>query len=1058
VTDVSGASLPVADVSIKNLATDVTRDVKTDAAGFYSAPNLLPGSYEVTASSLGFKTNVQTAVNLTVGAQQVLNFTLQVGEVSQKVEVTTQAPAVELATSSVHAVVDSTTIVELPLNGRDWTQLARLQPGIYNVQNQLGTTGNANRGTRGFGSELIIAGHRPYENSYRMNGINTNDYSNGAPGSPIGVNLGVDGIQEFSVLTTDYSADYGRTSGGIVNAMTKSGSNDFHGDAYWFIRDEGFDARNYFDHLPAPLRLPPFHRNQFGAAVGGPIKKNRAFFFFDYEGIRQDQGNTVTDITPSAAARAGSLCSVPNGKCLPSQIIVNPLVVPYLALWPLPNLGLPPGGNGDVGIFSGFGTLFYSENYYTARVDTTISNEDSLSGTYFNDHGSLAQPDAFLDSLSALSSPRQMLSLEETHIFSPTLSNTVRFGYNRSTGYIQQPVRALVPAAGDPSLGAVPGAYAPIMVVAGLSPSSNSGALGAPSEVIYIWNSYQGYDDAFVTKGTHSLRFGFAMEHQQANEKSFGKRNGSFSFGSLTAFLLDAPTSFVFTNPKFSSFNENRQTLFGAYVQDDWRARHNVTLNFGLRYEPVTLPREANDRFQVIKNLSTGGVEPTENLWPSNQTLRNFEPRVGFAWDPFSDGKTAVRGGFGIFNVLPLPWVYTNENASSLPFQETSGAGNLPPGSFPKAAIALALANPTPATVLTSRYVQPNPPASYSMNWNFNIQRAITPTLTAMVGYLGSHTVHQPFNDDDLNIVLPTVTSAGYLWPIPRGSGKEFNTSVGPIKATLWDGYSKYEGLLATLDKKMSHGIQVQGSYTWGKCLDNGTTGNVTDPFLNSIATLSPFVPPSRVGLCDFQISHSFVVNYIWQLPNPKIGSVVAERVLGGWQLGGIFTANTGTPFTLFIGGDPVGMNNTGAYDYPNRLAGCNPVNGNFKSQGLTYVNLNCFALPTAPASFASVCQPFPTAPKTCENLFGDAGRNRIIGPNLVNFDFSLFKNIPIREALTIQFRVECFNILNRANFQAPVSTSTIFNQTGSLAGGAGTISATTTTAREIQFGLKLNW
>jgi hypothetical protein len=651
-----------------------------------------------------------------------------------------------------------------------------------------------------------------------------------------------------------------------------------------------------------------------------------------------------------------------------------------------------------------------------------------------------------------------MLSIEENHIFSPTFSNTLRFGFNRSHGIIQEPISALVPAAGDPALGAVPGAFAPIMVVSGLSPSSNSGGLGASSEVQYVWNSFQGYDDAFVTKGTHNLRFGFAVEHQQANERSFGKRNGSFSFGSLTAFLLDEPTSFVYTNPAISATDENRQTLFGAYAQDDWRARRNLTLNFGLRYEPVTLPTENNSLFQVIPNLFSGGVAPTHNLWPSNQTLRNFEPRVGFSWDPFGGGKTAVRGGFGIFAVLPIPWVYTNETASALPFSETSGAGHLPPGSFPSEAITLALANPEPATVLTSRYVQPNPPASYSMNWNFNIQHEITPTLMVMVGYLGSHTVHQPFQDDDLNIVIPAVTSAGYLWPIPKGSGTEFNTSVGPIKATLWDGYSKYEGLQATLNKKMSHGIQAQGSYTWGKCLDNGTTGPVTDPFLNSIATLSPFVPGSRRGVCDFQISQNFVLNYIWQLPDPKISSAVAEHILGGWQLGGIFTASTGTPFSVFIGGDPVGMNNTGAYDFPDRLPGCNPVNGNYKSQGLAYINLNCFALPTAPAAFASMCQPFPTAPNTCENLFGNAGRNSITGPGLLDFDLSLFKNIHISEAVALQFRVEAFNVLNHTNFQAPISTNTIFNANGSSVGGAGTLNATATDAREIQFGLKLNF
>ena len=990
VTDSSGALVSQARVSVKNVATGIKTTVASDAMGFYSVPNLLPGTYEMSASAPGFSTEVRSGIKLTVGAQQTLNFTLRVGATTEKVEVTGGAPAIELTTSSVGAVVDSETVVELPLNGRDWTQLATLQPGVVAIRNQLATTGSSNRGIRGFGSELSAGGHRPYENSYRVNGVNTNDYSNGAPGSPIGVNLGVDAIAEFSVLVTNYSAEYGRTSGAVVNAITKSGSNAFHGVASWFLRDEDFDARRYFDYLPPPLRLPPFHRNQFGVAGGGPIKKDKTFVFFDYEGIRQAKGISVSDVVPSAAARSGNLCSVPNGKCSPSTITVNSLVTPFLGLWPLPNAGLPAGGNGDTGIFNGFGNLTYSENYETLRIDHKISEKDSLAASWFYDNGSLDQPDQLLDALHALAIARQMASFEETHLAGSNFFNTVRLGYNRSRGHVQQPVKALVPAAADPALSAIPGQLAPIMVVPGLNPSSNTGALGSPAESDIIMNTYQVYDDAFVTRGKHSIKLGFAFEHIQANDIAYGKRNGSFSFGSLTSFLLDQPSSVLLTNPHFSNYVNVRQTLYGGYLQDDWRAAKNLTLNLGLRYEPVTLPIEAHDRFQVITNLFSGGVTPVHNLWASNQTLRNFQPRVGFSWDPFHDGKTAVRSAFGIFDVLPLPWEYLATTASSLPFSETSGASNLPTGSFPTGAYELAIANPSPATALTSRFVEQNPRRNYAMNWNLSVQQEITQTLMAMVGYIGSHTVHQNFANDDVNMVLPQSTPSGYLWPVPIGSGKEFNPNVGPIKASFWDGTASYEALQATVKKSMKHGIQAQASYTWGKCLDAGTTGSQSDPFQNSLTFLNPFVPQSRRGPCDFQISQNFVVNYIWQLPNPKVGSEVSQLILGGWQVGGVFTASTGTPFTLVIAGDPLGQNNTGPLDYPDRVPGCNPVNQNFKSQGLAYLNPNCFTLPTAPASLAALCRPFTSVPNTCANLFGNSGRNQISGPGLVDFDFSV--------------------------------------------------------------------
>src|ERR1700733_2791669 len=430
VTDASGARIHDAKVSIRNTATGVARQISTDSAGFYSAPNLLPGMYDVIFAAAGFSTYVEAGLTLTVGASRPLSISLQVGHRTEQLTVSAPTPSVDLESSGMSAVVGSTTVRELPLNGRDWTQLATLQPGVTAVRVEASFS---NRGNSGYGTLLTISGHQPYENNYRIDGISINDYSNGSPGSTLGVNLGVDAIQEFSVLTSNYSAEYGRASGGVINAITKSGTNEFHGDAYWFLRSRRLDARNYFD-----TTLPPFHRNQFGVSGGAPIIKNKTFIFADYEGIRQDKSDTFSNLGPSAAARAGTLCSQPDGACQTSTITVDPKGNPYLGFWPLPNGGLI--GNGDTGVFNTSGIERLSENFVTVRADQHFSDKDNLAASFFYDKAPLTQPDTLVDVLTENFTLRQMYSVEETHIFSPAFVNTARVGFNRVRALVTAPV------------------------------------------------------------------------------------------------------------------------------------------------------------------------------------------------------------------------------------------------------------------------------------------------------------------------------------------------------------------------------------------------------------------------------------------------------------------------------------------------------------------------------------------------------------------------------------------------------------------------------------------
>lgn len=1054
ITDSSGGAVTGAQIAIKNVGTDVTRTLTSDAAGFYSAPNLLPGNYQVTTTAPGFE-SAQANITLTVGANQQLNMSLKVGATTETVNVSESAPAVELTSATLSSEVDSNTVRELPLNGRDWTQLATLEPGVASVRTQASTSSaTANRANRGFGNQLTDSGHSPYENSYRINGINVNDYTNGSPGSVIGANLGTDAVQEFSVLTTDYTAEYGRTSGAVINSITKSGENTVHGDLFGFARNAALDAKNYFD---APGAIPPFARYQYGGSIGGPIVKNKTFFFAAYEGVMQDRTNTFTDQVPSQAARNGTVCTLdPNNPQAPptcKNVGVSPAVQPYLALWPTGTGPLSADGNTQTFTYDG---LFHlNENYASARVDHHFSDNDTLAASWMYDNGPYTEPDALGNVVTNLFSSRQMYEVEETHIFSATLVNTARVGYSRSHGVSGQTASALTAIGGDTSLGVRAGLAAPILSVPGLTPTTT---VGSTTENLLVSNSFQFYDDVFWTKGKHSFKFGFAAERIQFNDLTLLRPNGNFNFGSLAAFLQDTPTS-VSELAAGNSFEDgSRQTAFGVYAQDTWQVRSNLTLTAGLRYEPTTLPSEAHGMFQVLESLSptVTSMTPVQHLWSHNQSLKNFEPRVGFSWDPFKTGKTAVRGGFGIFDVLALPWTYTGTTAFEPPFLAPLSAGGLTQGDFP-----IVKSQTLGTSSQGAFYVPQDPPRSYTMNWNLNVQHEFTPSLSATIGYVGSRSIHLPDMLDDVNYTLPTLTSIGYMWPT-TGGGK-LNNNFGGIRAQMFNNDASYHALQVGVTKKLSHGLQLQGSYTFSKCLDTGSNLSFNDPYQNSLPDYMYFNQSLTKGLCDFNIGQSGVVSFVWSIPTPQSMKGVTEKVLGGWQAGGIITAQTGSPFTPVIAGDPLGRN---AGDpnvaYVNLTPGCNPVNGSVNA----YLNLNCFTLPTAPASFASQCNTFsgaqtpaPSGQVYCSNLLGNVGRNQIVGPGLFDLDFSLFKNIRISERWSTQFRIEMFNVLNHPNFLVPVDNEALFNQDGSTTGlNPSKIDATSVDSREIQLGLKINF
>jgi hypothetical protein len=1042
VVDTSGAVVPNATVTVTNKSTGIVTRSTTSAGGFYSVPNLQTGSYTIAVEASGFSGQIVEDIQLKVGAEQEINFSLQVGSVSEKIVVTSTSANIDLVTSTTMPVVDERTIVELPLNGRDWTSLASLQPGVAAARTQPAVAVSNQRANRGLGNQLSVGGARPQQNNYRVDGISINDYSNGGPGGVIGSNLGVDAIQEFSVVTSNATADYGKTAGGIINAVTRSGTNKLYGSVYEFLRNSALDARNEFD---APGQIAPFRRNQFGASLGGPIIKDRTFLFGDYEGLRQYQGANVSSNVPSSDARNGLLCQTVNGVpcATKTQIVVNPAVQPYFTFYPLPNTPTTT----DTGSFLFNEPAISSENYFTIRGDNQFSDKDSLTATYFWDSGTLESPDPFNVRITGNIAKRQLATVGESHIFNPTLINSIHFGYSRVVSMAPTTLAAINPAAADVSLGFVPKLPVGLINIGGIS--NFQGGLHATGEFDFHYNSYQLYDDVYLTKGKHALKFGFAFERLQNNQLGTSNPNGQYIFSSLQTFLTNAPTSFNAPLSTGVSPRDLRQSVFGGYATDNYRILPNLTLNLGLRYEPVTVPTETANRLALLRNL-TDTSPHLGSPYFSNASYGNIAPRVGFAWDPFNRSLTSVRAGYGIYDAQALNYLFEGLSIFTAPYLELGNVAGLAVGTFPKTAYPqLTAAN------LRYSYAPPNPARSYVQQYSLNVQQQMPYDFVFQVGYAGSRGTHLPYRVDDVNTVLPVSTTGGYFFYGPNGTASpsaaaltaaKLNPNIGQISAMFTTGYSHYNSLQTSLNKRFAHRTQLQVSYTWAKSTDDGSSSTFGDTFANSVSSLPLWAPDRRRGISDFLVPQNLVLNYLIELPSvPKSMGTAGSVLLNGWQWAGIFQASSGEPFTPLISGDPLNLHSNDVFAFPDRLTGpgCsgNPINPGKRN----YVKTQCFA--------------FPAFDKTTGlTHLGTAGRNSITGPGLATFDTSLMKNTMISDKFNVQFRAELFNVLNHVNYATPPKSGTqLFSGSGALLSTGGVlVGPTASSARQAQFAVKL--
>jgi hypothetical protein len=1089
IVDSSGAKMAGADITVTNVGTGITTTTSTKSEGAFTVPNLQPGNYEISVSAKGFSTLVRKGITLNVGQELVLNLTLQVGSVSERVVVTAEAPTVNLANATIGGLVNQHTVEELPLNGRSWTDLAVLEPGVHQSQNQPPITAG-DRIKRGLGLEITISGARPQQNNYLLDGVNINDYANAGPGSVLGGNLGTDAVAEFAVLTTNYSAEYGRTSGGVVTATTKAGTNQFHGSAYEFFRNKALDADSFIDNANGNPK-PPFRRNQFGASAGGPIQKDKTFIFGDYEGVRQALGITTVSNVLSTDALNGIINMAPDPVNFPlCKAVANPnqcmVTIDSNTQKFLQSGLIPKATSGDVpGVnsapFAFTQMQITAENFFIVRADHTFSTKDRIFATYDFDKASQSIPDQYQSVLLHNPMFRQTVAIEENHVFSPSLLNSFRVGFNRDNVESPSGATAINPAAADPSLGFIPGTSVGNIAIGSDNLAGYPGGVDVNAPLKFHWNSFQFYDNLFYTKGNHSLKFGANVERIRGNTFGADFPGGFIAFPSLYDFLTNDAASISADEPGFVTGRGVRQTIFGTYFQDDIHLRPNLTVNAGLRYEMASIITEEAGKLANLRSISQlfAGVPPTPFLgspYIMNPTKRNFEPRVGFAWDPFSNGKTSVAGGFGIFDVLPLPVEMGSGVDGSVPFDVGVSAGNtvITPAmqfgcSGPCGVYGVALKNASGRNYI----MEFNPRRNYVMQWNFNIQRQIAPQTTFMVGYVGARGKHMRFQSDDVNMVYPTTGLAQVtplVWPAPNtappnsmgvcqdGSAPNSsnqcpwplpNLSMGRTQMAQFDGSYYYNGLQAQVRKAMGHGVQVEGSYTFSKNIDDGGGSVASDPFRNSISTLLWFCKACRRGLSDQDQRHVLTVNYEWDIPTPASFNRPERAILGGWETGSILTVASGTPFTVLVAGDALGQRSTDFYQYPDRVSGpgCegNPVNPHDASN---YVKFQCFALPNP------------------VYRLGNAGRNSVIGPGLVNLDFSLFKNIPIREALKAQFRAEFFNVVNHPNFNSPNDNRVIMDQSGNPVPGPGPNTVASITqmvnsqqpARQIQFAMKFIW
>jgi hypothetical protein len=1037
ITDRTGAAISAATVTANNVETGIARSALTDQSGRYQLQELPIGHYEVHASKAGFADEIRKGIFLVVGQDATADLTLQVGQVKQQITVTEDVPVVNFSTQDISGLVGEQQVRNLPLNGRSYDLLLGLNPGIINFTSQkTGGIGVSNSTT---GNNFAVSGNRPQQNLFLLNGVEFTGAAenNMQPGGPSQQLLGVESVREFNVLRDTYGAEYGKRPGAQVIIVTQSGTNQLHGSVYEFLRNNALDAPNYFDQGSAP----PFQRNQFGAALGGPLRKDKVFLFGNYEGFRQNLHQTSVAFVPDLASRA---------KAIPS-------VQPLLNLWITPPANAPD--------FNGIAQVFSSplqtirEDFGTAHFDLTFSPKDTLSAVYtIDDGGDVTATIANPYSTDILNLREQVVSLDQTHVFSPSLNNVGRVGYSRAAYFFTGEPTPGTTAAQVP--GFISGRQVGAVVVGGSAASNPQAQIGLAgsnngSNLPIVRNLYTYEDRVTWSHGSHQWSFGAWFQNFQSNEIINLSQYGQATFTSLQTFLSGTTTSFLYSP---APTKMNWRSLFGAvYAQDVIRLNPKLTLNLGFRGEFSTGWNEAHGR--AANYTFTNGVISSQphighNAFTENNAKFLAQPRVGLAWSPRSD-RTVVRAGFGIYNELLDDLGYRmDQNA---PFNPTYSIASLPVSSLPINPSA-----PTPAkALLVPGGVQPDVKMPTLISYSLRFEQGLTRNMSLTLGYVGSHGYHQLIGIDG-NTPIPTICPASpcpAVYPanfpaplansaIPAGS---FYIPAGtpkanPSLANTWTWFSKgdsnYNALQVDVNHRFSNDLALRGVYTWAKVLDNGDSLNQTTAGNAPGLVSNPDNLHADWGPGTYDVRNIGVISAVYMLPfgggkafaNDLHG--FADSAVSGWSVNSIVTMQSGFPMTPQLSYNP---SNNGDTRNPVRPF----VNPNFHGPIILGKPQQWFN----PSAFL--------APPANSGFWGNLGRNTLTGPGLETWDFSVLKDTRIRERMSVEFRAEIFNLLNRANFNTP--NLIVFTPSG-VSGTAGAVTSTSTTSRQVQFALKLLW
>ena len=1046
VIDPSGAAVAHAKVIVRNQGNGFEWNGESDSDGLFVAAALPPGIYTITVTAEGFQTAIVSNLAVEVSTTVAQTIQLKVGKISQQVTITAETPVIDNTTVTIGQVVDQKTVQEIPLNGRHFLDLGFLTAGSVTAP----ANGFLSQPIRGQGSFAFnTAGQREDTVNIMVNGINLNDMVQ----NQLVFQPSINTVAEFRVDNSVPSAEYGRNVGAVVNIATRSGTNDFHGEAFEFIRNSDLDARNFFNTVGVPQST--LKRNNFGAALGGPIKKDRAHFFLSYEGLRHRQGLTVNSPVLTDAQRTAASSG-------------DAAVQALLPLIPKSNF---TASNGAV-FFRGSSVAPVNIDQGTADVDVELTSRDRLHG-YFALQQDLRQEPLFPtvgDTLPGWGdirqSRRQIVTLSEDHVFGPSLTNTFRIGYSR-IHITFTPAQQLNSSDFNIDSGVTTPIGLAEINIGGTGALDFGGPTGEPQgrgDTTFVIG-----DNLSWLKGRHAFVFGIELRRFYNN--NFGEDPSRFAFNSVADFINDAPASYT-----LAGFTANRilSPTYDWFVQDSFKWRSNVTVQLGLRYSWYSTPTEASNRFVVfdpttdsLNQIGTPGFGQ-----PFHTNNLNFQPRLGIVWDPFKDGKTVVRAGYGILTDEPVTGIVTGLNANppfAQPFSATPTPANML--SLVNAATVAGFSGLAPTTI-NRNFDNP-----YVQEWNLNIERQITPSLGFTAAYVGSEGTHlrvaRNLNQFELESGADCVAvSPCLVRPFPTlsaGSPIRPGAGLGNIIEADSPGTSSYNALWLTLNKRFSHGLQFNTSYTYSKSLDDVSQNNNTVLLQNSLD-----VGDAR-SLSDFDARHRFVFSGFYQLP------FHSNRFVEGWQFGLINVLQSGNPLFVVTGITQfTGTTGSGALR-PDILQRVNPTghSAQWFSNTVTCATYSgslagilpppapqpvlpdCATTPNAgfavPCTFSNVqkataATSFVLEPTTCH--FGDLRRNAFTGPHFLNTDFSILKNTKLTERFTLQFRADFFDIFNEANFGNPVLNV----QSGSF----GDITATrfptgdSGSSRQLQFALKL--